>query len=276
MPLDLTHLLNIPEWCDARKEYPNKVKQAVWFDKFHTALYYIDGNTSVSYMKGKGYTYAEGTPIFHWFKLTKAGVFINHSYDTDEWKQYDSNSNIRKQLLKMTIDKWDNAPNKFTLEPGYILFPIQRMSAQLKLIMQCIEWAKENKTRIVFRPHPYPSDTVTHEYIWNKLKLNEYVCLSSEGTSDQVIRNCSALWTSNSGMGLQALLYNKPVAYFLKDYDHTYGPIATYCNSVLDAALAKPIGIENVDKYLNWYYNEIVIDLSADDYIEKIRDRICE
>lgn len=280
MPLDLTQLLNIEEWRKARIDHPNKLEQACWFEIFHSALYKLSDASSVSigYLKHADFVYTEGTPIFHWFKFTKNGVFTLHNYDCEDWKDYYGDESVRKYLLKTTINKWKPIKTPPLQFDDYILFPIQRMSAELKIIISAMKWAKDNKKLILFRPHPYPSDTVDQEVLWKKLEnaglVNDYTVLTGTGNTEEVVNKCNAIWTSNSGIGLQGIIHQKPVAYFHKDADHTYGPIATYCKTIQEAAEAKAANICDVDKYLSWYYNEVIIDLSSDDYVEKIKDRI--
>lgn len=280
MPLDLTQLLNIDSWRKARKQQPQKLLQVHWFEKFHAALYDLKhiSNASVGYLSLADFVYTEGTPLFHWFKFTKNGAFILHSYDSEDWKYYTPDESVRKILLGSTINKWKPIETELLQLEDYILFPIQRMSAELKIIIPAMKWAKENKKLILFRPHPYPSDTIDQTILWNKLKdvglVSEYTVFSRNGTAEDAVDSCNALWTSNSGLGLQGIIKQKPVAYFHKDVDHTYGPIATYCKNIKEATEAEAPSLADIDKYLTWYYNEVVIDLSTNNYKEKIRDRI--
>lgn len=282
MPLDLTHLLKTDSWCEARKIHPNKLQQVIWFDKFHKVLYTLKNTSSVSigYLTNSDITYIEGTPIFHWFKFTKNGFFINHGYDCDDWRNYDDSDSTRNILLYEDINKWPQRDKNDVDMSDYVLFPIQRMSSrfELKLIIEAMRWAKEKKQIIVFRPHPYPVDTVAQETIWNKLKdanlVSDYTLLSNSGSVKSVVDNCKAVWSLNSGVGLQAILSGKPVAYFLKDQDHTYGPIAKFCKTTYDAEDAEPFSRQDVNRYLNWYYNEVILDLKRKDLSEEIQRRI--
>lgn len=280
MPLDLTRLLNNEEWCKARIAHPSKLEQVHWFEKFHEALQQLTplSNVSIGYLTNADLVYTEGTPLFHWFKFTKNGAFILHSYDSEDWKYCNPDESFRNILLDSAINKWKPVDTGSLQFEDYVLLPIQRMSAELKIIIPAMKWAKENKKLILFRPHPYPSDTIDQTALWKKLDraglVNEYTVFTDNGAIEDVVDSCNSIWTSNSGVGLQGIIHQKPVAYFHKDVDHTYGPIATYCKTVQEAAEAKAPNLCDVDRYLNWYYNEIVIDLSSDCYIEKMKERI--
>lgn len=281
MRLDLTRTLTRNEWLRGRDMHPAKVQQARWIDRFNEALSQVETTSrrSVAYMSGPDMTYIEGTPVFHWFKLTRSGFFIGHGYDDETWKSYPVRPDIREILHNTELNKWDVEDTALDIEPGYILFPVQVFSSQIKLIAQTAKWATDNKQRVLIRPHPYPRENVDEHQIWDRmvsrLGLNEeYVQFSGTGNINALVKGCKAVWSSNSGVGLPALLQNKPVAYFLKDFDHTYGNVATFCKTVEDAAQAPPPCPEDVDRFFSWYYDTVVIDLQREECVEDIQRRI--
>lgn len=281
MPLDLTHILKADQWLKGRDHYPAKAQQVKWIEQFNNGLSCVNSNKnlSVSYLTNDDLSYVEGTPIFHWFKLTKNAFFITHGYEDHRWQEHNINPNIREIIFRNGVNKWTTSDDVLDIEPGFILFPIQTFSAQLELIIEIVKWADRNKTRVLFRPHPYPQEDIDEDLIWLRLvdKLGvdpTYVTFSGVGNIDIIVDRCQAVWTHNSGVGMQALLKGKPVAYFLKDFDHTYGNVATFCTSVAQAAEAPPPNPKDVDRFFSWYYDEVAIDLSDVNYIDRMQERV--
>lgn len=285
MPLDLTHLQTALNWSIERRSTPSKLANAKYIQLFnkHVRSTQNDYNGYIRYFELPAKTrsdhlvYIEGTPFFSLFKLTPNGYFIDYYQPDDYWKSAETDPKIIQRLLARNANKYIQTSDTIDLNlDRYILFPMQRPSLQIKLIEQCLQWAKDNKRHIVFKTHPMPVDEVDLMVYWsdfnNRGLLSKYSHLVDNVNTDVLVDNCEMVWTTNSGVGTQALLKGKAVAYFENDYDFTYGPIATFCKSVDDAANAT-ISIDNVEKYFSWYYHKFAIDMQAVNYREKINQR---
>ena len=111
-------------------------------------------------------------------------------------------------------------------------------------------------------------------YMLEKQFASNYVTFILDANITSLIARALAIWTWNSGAAMQALLAYKPVCYFVKDYDHTYGPIAKFCKSVEEAAESYIVDKELVDIYLTWFYKIFTLNVTAPDFKYKLERRI--
>ena len=283
MPLDLTKRQTYLEWAIPRRSSPNKIPNAIYLRKFDQCVDSISEkyNGTLRYFesndKRNSLVYIEGNPFFSLFKITPNGYFIDYFEPDDYWKVYPTDSEIIQKLLARNANKYKQTSKFINLNlDNYILFPMQRPSLHLGLLRDSLQWAKDNKRHIVFKTHPMPVDQIDIVEYWDQFNneglITEYSHLISDVNTDVLVDNCQMVWTMSSGVGTQALLKGKPVSYFEKDYDFTYGPIANYCANIDQAPNAK-ITIDDVEKYFSWYYHKFAIDMQAINYNKKIENR---
>lgn len=280
MSLDLTHLRDPEDWA-ARRVHKDKHRFAPWIAKFNRIVSKLDYPTSVGYRDQGEFTYLVGCPAFTLFKLTYKGFFIDRGFNTQEWRDCSDSPDGLDSLLKHNLHKWQHQPlTVCPLPEDFIFFPIQMMSGQLRLIVSVLQWAKKNKRHVVFKGHPYTDDDRPEQDIWDILErkgmLSEYTTLVTDVNADYLVEKCSALWSQHSGLGLIGVLKDKPVAYFLREEDYCYHPLATFCATPEDAEKATPADPVDIRRYFNWYYENVGIDLLRpdDDIEQQIRRRI--
>lgn len=222
-------------------------------------------------------TYWGGTPFQSLYKLTPGGFFLQRGFDYQGWRDYEPDPFIRNRFRSLPLDTRTDTNTAHDLPDEFVYFPLQYMSAQKHMIHDVMGWARENRKHVVFKNDPHSIDHNNPGVIWDEAfaeEGSEFVHLLFNGNDDYLISRCSSLWTEDSGVGLQAVLAGKPVAYFHRGPAHMFGPVATFCEGVEDAARAEPVDPVVADQYLSWFYHELAIDLSTNYYHEQIKQRI--
>lgn len=267
------------DWCRARITQPEKLKNAKYLKQFISnaadiapsitgnLLYY----SKTSY--GKYISYGEGTPVFYFFKVVPDSYYITYFEPDNLYKNHSIDKNIISVLKSHNLTKYNITANADFNYNNYILVPLQRHDEQINFIKDISTWANSNKTLVIFKIHPLSMSTTSIDSLSTEYS-NKYAIFVENVDIDLLIDRCIAVWTFNSGIGFNALLAFKPVCYFLKDYDHTYGPVAKFCSSIDEAAESYTPDCEDVMRYFSWYYNTFIIDVSKYTAKDKLLKRL--
>lgn len=129
------------------------------------------------------------------------------------------------------------------------------------IVAYVMKWASENKVRVLIKKHPYD---MSAGYLSN-LDLSDggqYVQIVEDGNVHDYMNNAKAIFTANSGVGFEALLYNKPVINFA---DAIYDVVTFKADiekddlsSVYETALgtdSKTLD-ERYKRFISWYLFE--------------------
>ena len=280
MPLDLSLLKSHISWSRDRLNTPLKLINAKYIQRFNETAFLLKDTVtsgSINYYElsttTNSLTYIEGTPLFYCFKLVPNNYFIYTYDETPYWLNTTPNNSITNQLLLSGLSKYPISVSDVITANNYILVLLQRHDDQLDFIQSISKWAIQNKHTVIFKLHILSMSITSISDLEHRYG-NKYVKFCINASIYELSKCCKAVWTANSGAAMVALTLYKPVCYFLKDYDHTYGPIAKFCNTVEEAAASYIVDKALVDQYLTWYYNIFVINLKADNYVDKMRARI--
>lgn len=274
------------EWCESRIDQKLKFQNVSYITEFNKALVkfkdefdgevrYFYKNTDLSHHKIL--YYAENTPIFYLFKLSPDGFYIDNEDTNDLWKRSEIDTTILEKFNSLTTNKYLQGEQTFKDESDFILFPLQSLANKFdpKIFFDCIGWAVKNKKKIVFKLHPFHHGNVVNNSVISikkNPKIQEYVkFVNSEYNLDDLIDKCCMVWTFNSGSGLQAILKGKPVSYFMKPYD--YAPICKY-SLTPEEAFNCEYNSENVKRFLSWYYHKLTLDVTHNDFENKLYERM--
>jgi len=273
LPLDLTQCIDHYHWClqrnSQREKWINAKHIKHFMDSVHSISNSFTGKLNYYYNTGVGryLSYGEGTPVFYFFKLSPEEYLIRDFSYKPYWLSHATSSDTIEYLLNVDYNKYKANTNLYAPDSPYILVVLNDMSNELLLIEHMCLWAKHNKHKVLFKAHPFPPDNSDPleqwQYINNK---SEYVELHVDINTNMLVDNCSALVTAESGVGMYALLKDKPVTYLRNDIDYSYGAIANYCSNLhdIDTVLFKKMPQQDIYQYLSWFYNKVIIDVSTD------------
>ena len=274
-------------WKDARKSQPEKFSVYEFIKMFEDELISVTSDmkydTSIAYydrvMSNRPalIQYTENSPIPYFFKMSPNQYFLE-SYTPRLWTRYDTNSSIRDKFKH--ANKYIPRNQTFGFDKHYILFALQSINFRqnympTRLLLELIHWAETNKRYVLFKLHPFTQPDNQLLTYWKMLQDNgvikKYAILvDHEFNIDELIDNAEMVWTYSSGVSLQAALKEKPVVVFTDAID--YAEICTICKSPAEAVMAKVN--RDVDRFLSWYYEKLIIDVNRFDLRDQITSRI--
>lgn len=163
-----------------------------------------------------------------------------------------------------------------TLLRPYIFLPLQVPTDQsitmfsslseLKFVEALVEWAKKNKVCLVMKSHPANMKSMRP---FEALVDNEYIHISGANVQD-LIEHAVAVYTINSGVGLEAILQVKPVVKFgWVEYDcvtfnasiDSLDEAWEYSRTVSEVTLE-----ERYKGFIDWFLECYAVDMSQPDF----------
>lgn len=277
-------------WLDLRSTQQGKWDTYTWIEKFETTLKQVaknlDLDTTIGYCDAAYATddlinYTENSPIPYLFKMSPNRYFIDN-YSPVLWKESDIDSTIRTKYANPNKYKLGELQYEFTGD--YILFALQANnfragSISQELLLKIIHWAETSQTYVLFKLHPFTGENNRVIAFWNRLTdmkvINKYAILvDSSYNTDSLIDGSRAVWTYSSGVSLQGALRGKPVAVFNANMDYT--AVARLVTSPEEANLITAKPEDEVNRFLTWYYNKLVIDVSSEQLAQSLQNRIVD
>lgn len=275
-------------WKTIRDQQQEKFSGYRWIERFESELQNasndLDVSTSIGYYTNYARNmykieYTENTPVPYLFKMSPNRYFLN-IFNPKLWYKHDIDSNIRSKFAD--ANKYALRDSVYQFDNPYILFALQSVNftsttMSKRLFIELVHWAETNKKYVLFKLHPFTTPDNNILLYWNMLKeagvIKKYAILvDSKYNTDELIANSNAVWTYSSGVGLNAVVQNKIVVSFTDQLD--YADLYTICQSPNEAILAENKPKVDVDRFLSWYYNKLIIDVSRDDLYEQICNRI--
>jgi hypothetical protein len=205
--------------------------------------------------------------VFPWlFEVDSQGPFsLSTNFPQPIYEDVDTNliQTLRERSDK-GISKFDQ-PKSDIVEQDFILFAGQIAhdeSIQLHSSVSVAEaakitsnYCKKHKLPLIIKPHPFDRR--------NDLQViaSQYGTISNDNIID-LLKKCRALVTVNSGCGMEALLYDKPVFYFGRA---EYSPVAIKAEKHLPIERMNDY-IHNYKKFLTSYFNDRIDSRSLQDY----------
>lgn len=207
-----------------------------------------------------------------------------NNYPYNQFKTCEPDGSVFEKYKELTLqnneskfNQKERKPKSLLIQEGiipdkpFIFFPCQIPDDEVikyfskvreeEVIIKLSEWANKNKIYIVFKEHPADPDSCKH---FKRLTKGSYVKWSDASVHD-LLDNCFALYTINSGVGHEAILHSKPIVMFgASEYDEL--AIKSDIN-LLDEAYMKLRSwnkdeMENLyKKYYHWFIKEIAIDI---------------
>jgi hypothetical protein len=275
-------------WKTIRNHQQEKFNNYKWIEKFESELKNITNNidisTTIGYYTNSTYNsylieYCENTPITYFFKMSPNRYFLD-KFNHKLWHRHDVDTSITSKFFN--ANKYTLRDEVYQLDKPYILFALQSVnftsySMSKKLFIELVHWAEINKKYVLFKLHPFTTSDNKILLYWNMLKeagvIKKYAILvDSKYNTDKLISNSDAVWTYSSGVGLNAVIQDKIVVAFTDQLDYT--DLYTICKNPNEAILATNKSKLDMDRFLSWYYNKLIIDVSREDLNTQISNRI--
>jgi hypothetical protein len=275
-------------WKTLRDHQQEKFNGYKWIERFESELQSVSNDlrvsTTIGYYTNSAYNnylieYTENTPIPYFFKMSPNRYFLD-KFNPKLWNRHDVDTNIISKFVN--ANKYALRNKVYQFDKPYILFALQSVnftshSMSKKLFIELVHWAETNKKYILFKLHPFTTSDSKILLYWDMLKeagvISKYaVLVDSEYNTDELISNAEAVWTYSSGVGLNAVVQDKIVVAFTHQVD--YADLYTICQNPNEAILAKHKSKFHIDRFLSWYYNKLIIDVSREDLNKQISDRI--
>jgi len=292
MTLELK-LITEDDWKQGRQHQESKFTNYYKLNNFHKALENLknDYTGTISYHKfnkkfnatllNNTLEYTENSPIFEYFKLSPNSYYLNEFPDDNLWRSCDIDSSVYS--LFQDTNKYKQSPELFIFDKPYILFTLQSNGSKLvhsfnaETFIRIVMWATTNKKYILFKLHPYHFPNSNIETCWKYLDkkgyISDYVMLVDKRYNlDHLIKNAEQVWTFSSGAGMQAVIYNKPVAHFWKNVD--FFPVANFVTTPEEAYLTKKPSNEDITRFLTWYFTKLTINSESVNLEKRLRHRL--
>ncbi|WP_097729981.1 capsular biosynthesis protein [Escherichia coli] len=198
-----------------------------------------------------------------------------------------NNENIEQQIsfyIKNNISKYKQSDEEFHLESDYVFIPMQVTTDAvaslsyidgINLLKLVSEYFFNTSIKVVVKRHPY-CNSIEVEKLINELEKEGKIIVSNSSVH-HLIKGAKTIITVNSGVGLEAIIHNKPVIITGKsDYCYAAAAIVKNEEDLINAIL-------NLDslssdetlrrKFLAYYLLEYSV---CSDNVEKIAHKIDE
>lgn len=171
-----------------------------------------------------------------------------------------------------TISKF-NQPNKTNSFPykDYLLFTCQIPHDEvikqfgipvIEALRTTLEYCRETGTQIIVKSHPVnPGSMKELCELTISEKYKDVATWVDKANIHQLIENCKALVTVNSGTGFEAILHEKPIiTYGMSEYIKLAKCMYPFSSSMKGIFFRDESGFEKfpIDQYRNWLYWYIV------------------
>jgi len=192
-------------------------------------------------------------------------------------------NSISDWLVRENLSKYMQSSESISGGADFVLFPLQvssdivathnRMNP-LDVLHEAAKICKRQRRMLVVKRHPYcTSKTVVRRLVLERI-LNKYVRITNASITS-LLSACNAVLVGNSGVGLEAIVYGKPVYSFARsEYE-----IATHqvCNldDISSAFTSPPMPHPNGYKFGHYYLRKRCFDArDPSDVRDKLRNFI--
>ena len=134
---------------------------------------------------------------------------------------YSKHNNIEQQIsfyINNNISKYKQSDEEFHLKSDYVFIPMQVTTDAvaslsyidgINLLKSVSEYYFNTSTKVVVKRHPY-CNSIEVEKLINELEKDGRIIISNSSVH-HLIKGAKAVITVNSGVGLEAIIHNKPV-----------------------------------------------------------------
>ncbi|WP_228568778.1 capsular polysaccharide export protein, LipB/KpsS family [Campylobacter sputorum] len=181
------------------------------------------------------------------------------------------------------------APQKLNLPKKYLFLAMQTTDdavmqlsyfEPIDLVKKLVKFTQQNGLNLVIKRHPRCHDKNVDK-LFSKISSLKHVFITT-ASIHQLIKNASAVFTINSGVGFEALMHLKPVVLFGKaDYESC----CVVCKDIAKLSIPSELNDNQklyIKKFITYFMQNLnanindkdkiarIIDIKLKDYLEKI------
>ncbi|MDK4737845.1 capsular polysaccharide export protein, LipB/KpsS family [Rhizobium sp. LEGMi198b] len=174
------------------------------------------------------------TPIAGWYSFDANGFSgwsslarfpQNHAPAIDRMDTHAARQRIgalRDELRKRNLSKYNQSSESFDVSRPYVYFPLQKVDDPvaefcrlntLEVLYRAAELADQTDTLLVVKRHPLCESIVIGQTL-DDLRRKFRNVIVSNASIHRHLEGCNSVIVANSGVGMEALLYGKPVFSF--------------------------------------------------------------
>jgi len=270
-----TQLISKDDWQLPRQYQSEKFSNYKFIRKFNKAVHELrnefDDSVKIQYLSSdevdsNTIEYTEASPVPHFIKVVKDRYFITKFDPIDAWENHDINTQTYNYVNKLSFSKYKDYNSVFEFDGDYILYALQSTRSDLDLIIKTMKYANDTSTNVLFKLHPFMDKDHVLLKAWPLLEekgliTKHTVLVPASHNTAALIDNSTAVWTHSSGVGFTAVMKGKPVTTFGQvDYSPLCGD--------------QPATEETKQRFISWFYDKIVVDVSNTNYKKILKDRI--
>lgn len=186
---------------------------------------------------------------------------------------------VREFMRRGNLSKYKQSQDSFTPGRPYVYFPLQRVDDTvaaffrldtIEVLYKAAELAEKTGILLVVKRHPLCNITMIAEALADLQANFSHCVLVSNASIHSQIEGCRAVLVANSGVGIEALLYTKPVFTFgASEYEYATHVINTL--DEIEAAFAPtlPDNSARALRFMYYYLNDYCFSIFDHGSLEK-------
>ena len=190
--------------------------------------------------------------------------------------------NLKDRMRRDNVSKYRQSQEGFFAHKPYVYFPLQLIDDPVSefcrlnpfdVIVRAAELAQENNCLLVLKRHPLCRSATVAEVLDEVQKAFSSVVVSG-ASIHQHLEGCRSVIVANSGVGLEAMMYSKPVFTFAaSEYELGTTPISSL--GELDAAFAAELPDTSTisAQFLQYYLENCCFSIYDNNTLERQIDR---
>jgi hypothetical protein len=208
-------------------------------------------------------TWRFGSPKVEFFVFTPNRQYLDRENPfLHAWKECD----IDPMITGRFGTKYSEGNVIMELPERYNLFLMQdNMNKELDHFSDAVEYAKTHKVYTVFKQHPLTKITVPQ---------SEYVIfVDGSHNLSHLLDGADKVSSSYSSVSVNAMIRGKVCA----SYDTTpFSEILPKIKTARELEDMQPVNQDDLKRFLSWYAHKLCIDVTQEDFEERIEQRIVD
>lgn len=191
--------------------------------------------------------------------------------------------NLSEWLIRENLSKYAQAHTTSSVGSGFVLFPMQVRTDSvaahnridpLAVLRVASSACRRQRKRLLVKRHPYCTSKQISFWLRLESTINKYVDLTDASVT-ALLPACDAVLVGNSGVGLEAIVYGKPVYSFARS-EYDMAAYQLYNKSDVQNVLSKtPSRHPNGYKFADYFFSERCFDVrDPNDVLRKLRDLV--
>ena len=195
---------------------------------------------------------------------------------------------LHNRAISLNVSKYPQSNEPFSCDTEFIFIPLQiptdivsklAFVNTIDLLRSALNYANK-EIKLVVKPHPYNNSSEIDNILQTAVNNPHVIVTSSSINSILSDKKCRAVLTTNSGVGLEAFIFSKPVFVAGKcDYAYAVSGFIKQPNemaSLFDIKYNVENYIKKQKEFLYFYKNYYTYASTSDDSIRSLKMRIID